>query len=148
MNGRLGVGFVGGGFITRFHVQSFVGVREADVRGVWSPKRESAEQVAKLARDLDVGACRAYASIADMVADPDIHAIWICGPNHARIENVEQIVQAIESGRGSLRGLACEKPLARNLDEAIRVRDLAARVGLQTGYLENQLFSPHTEAGK
>jgi predicted dehydrogenase len=148
MNGRLGIGFVGGGFITRFHVQSFVGVREADVRGVWSPKRESAEQVAKLARDLDVGDCRAYGSIADMVADPNIDAIWICGPNHARIENVEEIVHAIEAGRGSLRGLACEKPLARNLDEAIRVRDLAARVGLKTAYLEDQLFTPHVETGR
>ena len=148
MTDRLGIGFVGGGFITRFHVQSFVGVREADVRGVWSPNRESAEQVARLARDLDVGACRAYGSIADMVADPEIQAIWICGPNHARIENVEEVVRAIESGRGSLLGLACEKPLARNLDEAIRVRDLAARVGLKTGYLEDQLFTPHVETGR
>ena len=148
MNGRLGIGFVGGGFITRFHVQSFVGVREADVRGVWSPDRERAEDVSKLARDLDVGDCRPYDSIADMVADPNIDAIWICGPNHARIENVEEVVYAIESGRGALRGLACEKPLARNLDEAIRVRDLAARVGLKTAYLEDQLFTPHVETGR
>src|SRR5687767_12442473 len=148
MTERLGIGFVGGGFITRFHVQSFVGVREADVRGVWSPNPESAEQVARLARDLDVGDCKAYGSIGDMVADPAIGAIWICGPNHARIENVEEVVRAIESGRGSLLGLACEKPLARNLDEAIRLRDLAARVGLTTGYLEDQLFTPHVETGR
>ena len=148
MTQRLGIGFVGGGFITRFHVQSFVGVREADVRGVWSPRRESAEQVAKLARDLDVGDCKVYDTIADMVADPAIGAIWICGPNHARIENIEEVVHAIESGRGSLYGLACEKPLARNLDEAIRVRDLAARAGLKTAYLEDQLFTPHVETGR
>jgi predicted dehydrogenase len=148
MTARLGVGFVGGGFITRFHVQSFVGVRDADVLGVWSPRRESAEGVAALARDLDVGPCRVYGSITEMVADPAIHAIWICGPNHARIENVEEIVAAIESGRGSLLGLACEKPLARNLDEAIRMRELAARVGLKTGYLEDQLFTPHVETGR
>jgi predicted dehydrogenase len=148
MTNRLGIGFVGGGFITRFHVQSFVGIRDADVLGVWSPHRESAERVATLARDLDVGACRAYDSIADMVADPAIHALWICGPNHARIANIEEIVHAIESGRGSLLGVACEKPLARNLDEAIRVRDLAARVGLRTGYLEDQLFTPHVETGR
>ena len=148
MTDRLGIGFVGGGFITRFHVQSFVGVRDADIRGVWSPKRESAEQVARLARDLDVGDCRAYASIADMVADPNIHALWICGPNHARIENVEEIVHAIESGRGTLAGIACEKPLARNLAEAHRVRELVARVGLKTAYLEDQLFTPHVETGR
>src|SRR3982750_4960234 len=148
MTNRLGIGFVGGGFITRFHVQSFVGVRDADVLGCWSPKRESAERVAKLARDLDVGACKAYGSITEMVADPAIQALWICGPNHARIENIEEIVRAIESGRGSLAGVACEKPLARNLDEAIRVRDLAARVGLATAYPEDQLFTPHVETGR
>src|SRR5918993_6138835 len=112
MTERLGVGFVGGGFITHFHVRSFVGVREADVRGVWSPNRKSAEQVARLEHDLDVGDCKAYGSITEMVADPAIGAVWICGPNHARIENVEEDVYAIESGRGSLVGLACEKPLA------------------------------------
>ncbi len=148
MTNRLGIGFVGGGFITRFHVQSFVGVRDADVLGIWSPKRESAERVATLARELDVGACRAYGSITEMVADPAIQALWICGPNHARIENIEELVAAIESGKGSLLGIACEKPLARNLDEAIRVRDLAARVGLKTAYLEDQLFTPHVETGR
>jgi predicted dehydrogenase len=148
MTKRLGIGFVGGGFITRFHVQSFVGVRDADVLGCWSPKRESAERVAKLARDLDVGACKAYGSITEMVADPAIQALWICGPNHARIENIEEIVSAIESGKGTLLGIACEKPLARNLEEAIKVRDLVNRVGLKHGYLEDQLFTPHVETGK
>jgi len=148
MTKRLGIGFVGGGFITRFHVQSFVGVRDADVLGCWSPKRESAERVAKLARDLDVGACKAYGSITEMVADPAIEALWICGPNHARIENVEEIVSAIESGKGTLKGIACEKPLARNLEEAIRVRELVERVGLKHGYLEDQLFTPHVETGR
>ena len=148
MTKRLGIGFVGGGFITRFHVQSFVGVRDADVLGCWSPKRESAERVAKLARDLDVGACKAYGSITEMVADPAIQALWICGPNHARIENIEEIVSAIESGKGTLLGIACEKPLARNLEEAIKVRDLVNRVGLKHGYLEDQLFTPHVETGR
>src|SRR6476661_5628151 len=148
MTKRLGIGFVGGGFITRFHVQSFVGVRDADVLGCWSPKRESAERVAKLARDIDVGACKAYGSITEMVADPAIQALWICGPNHARIENIEEIVSAIESGKGTLLGIACEKPLARNLEEALRVRELVERVGLKHGYLEDQLFTPHVETGK
>jgi predicted dehydrogenase len=148
MTKRLGIGFVGGGFITRFHVQSFVGVRDADVLGCWSPRRESAERVATLARALDVGACKAYGSITEMVADPAIQALWICGPNHARIENIEEIVSAIESGKGSLLGIACEKPLARNLEEAIKVRDLVNRVGLKHGYLEDQLFTPHVETGR
>ena len=148
MNQRLGVAFVGSGFITRFHMQSFRAVRDADVRGVWSPTRANAEAAAAYARSLDVGPATPYASIAEMVADPGIDAIWLCGPNQARIENVEEIVGAIERGRGTLKGIACEKPLARNVAEALRVRELVERVGLAHGYLEDQLFVPAIEAGR
>ena len=145
---RLGVGIVGSGFIARFHLQAFAAVRDADVRGVWSPTAAHAEAAAAHARRLDVGEARAYASIADMVADPAIDALWLCGPNHARVENVAEIVDAIERGRGTLKGLACEKPLARDVAEAREVLRLVERVGLPTGYLENQCFAPQPEAGR
>src|SRR5574338_1671246 len=83
-----------------------------------------------------------------MVADPAINAIWLCGPNQARIENVEEIVDTIARGKGELAGLACEKPLARNVAEALEVTRLVKRVGLKTGYLENQLFAPEVEHGR
>ena len=145
---RLGVGFVGSGFNTRFHLQGWRGVRDADVLGIWSPNPKNAADAAKLARTLDVGQAKAYKSIAAMVADPAIDAIWLCGPNHSRVENVEEIVDAVRSGRGTLRGLACEKPLARNVAEAEQVKKLVDSVGIATGYLENQLFAPHIEAGQ
>ena len=145
---RLRVGFVGSGFITRFHIQSFIGVRDGEVGGVWSPNPENAESAAQLARDLDVGEARAYPSITAMVADPAIDAIWLCGPNHTRVENIEEIVAAVESGKGTLRGLACEKPLARNSAEARHITALVKRAGLVTGYLEDQLFTPHVERGR
>ena len=146
-NGRLGVGFVGSGFNARFHMLGWQGVRDADVLGVWSPNRKNAESAAAYARSLDVGECRAYRSIGEMVADPEIDAIWVTGANHARIENVEEIVDAVDRG-AELRGIACEKPLARNVAEAKRVNDLVRRVKLPTGYLENQLFSPQVEHGR
>jgi len=145
---RLGIGFIGSGFNARFHLRSFVGVRDADVLGVWSPNRKHAADTAAYARELDVGAARAFASIADMVADPAIEAIWLCGPNFARVENVEEIVDAMERGLGTLRAIACEKPLARNVAEARHVRALVERVGLAHGYLENQLFAPQVETGR
>jgi predicted dehydrogenase len=144
----LGVGFIGSGFNARFHMQSWTAVRDADVLGVWSPNGERAADAARYARKLDVGRAKAYRSIADMVADPAIDALWLCGPNQARIENVEEIVDAIERGKGELKGLACEKPLARNVAEANEVIRLVKRVGLQTGYLENQLFAPQVETGR
>jgi predicted dehydrogenase len=144
----LGVGFVGSGFNARFHVRAWQSVRDADVRGFWSPTTSRMESAVALARELDVGEARPYRSITDMVADPAINAIWLTGPNHRRVENVEEIVRAIESGRGSLDGLACEKPLARNVAEAEKVVELVNRVGLRTGYLENQVFSPDIERGR
>jgi predicted dehydrogenase len=144
----LGVGFIGSGFNARFHIQGFRSVRDADVLGVWSPNKKNAASAAQLARDLDVGAAKAYASIGEMVADPAIDAIWLTGPNNARIENVEEIVDAIERGTGTLKGIACEKPLARNVAEAKRVIELVERVGLAHGYLENQVFAPQVEIGR
>ena len=144
---RLGIGIIGSGFNARFHLQAFVAVRDADVRGVWSPNAANAESAVALARSLDVGPARAYGSITQMVADPAIDALWLCGPNHARIENVEEIVHAVESGAGTLRGIACEKPLARNLAEARRVAELVKRTGMMHGYLENQAFAPQVVTG-
>ncbi len=144
---RLGVGFIGSGFNARFHMQAFRAVRDADVRGVYSPNKKNSASAAEYSRRLDVGEAKSFASITDMVADPAIDAIWLTGPNHARIENVEEIVDAIESGKGTLRGIACEKPLARNVAEAKRVHDLVKRAGIQHGYLENQVFAPQVETG-
>jgi predicted dehydrogenase len=145
---RLGVGFVGSGFNARFHMASWVGIRDADVLGVWSPTQANAETAAAWARSLDVGAAKVYGSIGEMVADPAIDAVWLCGPNQARIENVEEIVDTIRSGKGRLLGLACEKPLARNVAEATRVLELVNSVGLKTAYLENQVFAPQVERGR
>ncbi|NUR34140.1 MAG: Gfo/Idh/MocA family oxidoreductase [Gemmatimonadaceae bacterium] len=147
-NGRLGVGFIGSGFNARFHMQAWRGVRDADVLGVWSPNAKNAGEAAALCRQIDVGEAKAYKSIADMVADPKIDAIWLTGPNHARVENVEEIVHAIEKGKGTLKGIACEKPLARNVAEAKKVTELVKRAGIAHGYLENQYFAPHVETGK
>ena len=143
----IGIGFIGSGFNARFHIQSWTGVRDADVRGVWSPNIRNDESTAKLARDLGVGDARAYKTIADLVSDPAIDAVWLCGPNHARIENVEEIVRAVKNG-ASLKGIACEKPLARNVADAKKVAKMVASVGLNTGYLENQLFAPDITRGK
>jgi predicted dehydrogenase len=145
---RLGIGIVGSGFNAGFHLQAFAAVRDAEVRGVWSPNAGNAAAAAALARRLDVGEARPFRSIAKMVADPGIDALWLCGPNQARVENVEEIADAIERGQGQLRGLACEKPLARNVAEAKRVLELVRRAGIPHGYLENQVFAPQVQRGR
>jgi predicted dehydrogenase len=144
---RLGIGIVGAGFVTGFHLQAFVGVRDADVVGIWSRTRSRAEDAAARARALGVGDTRVFDSIADMVADPAIDAIWICAPNYARVETVEAIVEAMGRG-GRLIGIACEKPLGRTVAEAAHILRLVEAAGLRHGYLENQVFAPQIERGR
>ena len=144
----IGIGFVGGGFITRFHIQSLIGVRDCEVLGVMSRTKASAEESASLARTIGVGDAKPYETVTDMIAHPDIDALWICAPNFTRIEIMEEIVEAIESGKGELIGVTCEKPLGRNVKEAKKVLELTQRVGLLDGYLENQVFAPSVTRGK
>jgi predicted dehydrogenase len=146
---RLGIGFIGGGFITRFHIQSLIAVRDVDVVGVMSRTKVSAEESTALARIIGVGAdAKAYDTITDMIADPDIDALWVCSPNFARVETFEEIANAISTGKGELIGVACEKPLGRNVAEAKKVLELTQSVGLLDGYLENQVFAPSITRGK
>jgi predicted dehydrogenase len=145
---RLGIGFVGSGFMTKFHLQSFVGVRDADILGVWSPNQSHAAETAALARKLNVGDAKPYESIAAMVAAPEIQALWICGANFSRVENIKEIVEARSRGRGTLQAIACEKPLARNVREAKQIIEMVKRAGLATGYLENQIFAPAIATGR
>jgi len=147
-DGRLGIGFVGAGFMNRFHVASLVGVRDCDVAGVFSPTRAHAEELAASARELGLGDTKVHGSISDLVADPGVDALWIASTNDTRVAVVEQIVDAVNRGKGQLVGVACEKPLARNLAEARRMMDLIASTPLLHGYLENQVFEPAVVRGK
>ena len=136
------------GSIARFHILSFQAVRDADILGVWSPNTENAESAAAYAREMRVGEAKAYGSITDMIADPEIDCLWICGPNHRRVENMTEIVDALKRGCGELVGIACEKPLARNVAEANEVIALIEQTDLLHGYLEDQLFSPTLTRGR
>ncbi|MBI2914088.1 MAG: Gfo/Idh/MocA family oxidoreductase [Chloroflexi bacterium] len=144
---RLGIGFAGAGFVARFHIESLLAVRDADVAAVTSPTREHAEAAAALARDLGLGDPKVYGSVAEMVADPAVDAVWVCSPNDTRVAVVEVIVDAVRRG-ADLIGVACEKPLARNVAEARRMLELIGGTPLLHGYLENQLFSPSVMRGK
>src|SRR3989454_12040567 len=95
---RLGIGMVGSGFNAKFHLQGFVGVRDADVLGVWSPNAKNAATTAGVAKKLGVGDAKPYPSITAMGEDPAIDSISLSGPNYARIENVEEMVSGLERG--------------------------------------------------
>ncbi|WP_219838211.1 Gfo/Idh/MocA family protein [Paenibacillus sp. R14(2021)] len=69
-----------------------------------------------------LGIAKAYGSYEEILADPDIDAIYIPLPNHL---HMEWSIRAMEAGKHVL----CEKPVAMNAQEAQRMADTAARTG-------------------
>jgi predicted dehydrogenase len=144
----LGVGIIGGGFVAQFHIRSWVAVRDADINGIVAKTPAEAEAASALVRQLGLGEGKIFKSVTDMITSPSVDALWMCAPNFTRIELMEEIAHAVQTGKGRLAGVACEKPLGRNVGEAQRMLELARQSGLLDGYLENQVFSPAVVRGK
>ncbi|MCP4772170.1 MAG: Gfo/Idh/MocA family oxidoreductase [Planctomycetes bacterium] len=139
----LRIGFIGGGFISRFHIQSLIEVRDVNVAGVTSLSMTESQSAVDLARSLGVGPdARAYASTEEMVASEDIDAIWICARNDTRVSVMEQVRIGCAKRSTPLRGICLEKPLGRTLAEALEVKAIADDIGVPTGYLEDMVFAP------
>jgi predicted dehydrogenase len=144
----LRIGFVGSGFIAKFHVKSFQSVRHAQITGVYSPTPANREALAADINAAELGPCRAHDSLESLLAADDVDAIWLLAPNDRRLENMQAIHAAVKAGRSKVRAIACEKPLGRTLGEAREMLRLTEDAGLAHGYLENQVFSTAVERGK
>ncbi|HEX3364135.1 Gfo/Idh/MocA family oxidoreductase [Phenylobacterium sp.] len=144
----LRIGFIGSGFIAKFHVKSFQSVRHAQITGVYSPTATHREELAAMVNAAELGPCRAYGDLESLLTADDVDAIWLLAPNDRRLEVMQAIHDAVKSRRSKVRAVACEKPLGRTLAEAREVLRLAEDAGLAHGYLENQVFSTAVERGK
>jgi len=132
----LKLGIVGAGFVANFHVRALQQVRTVDVEGIHA--LAGAEALSETVRKGGLGSGTVYSSIEEMANHVD--AIAVYAPNFARVEIVEQIVEAVKKG-ASLKGVICEKPLGRTVQEARRLVELVDEVGLKTAYFENQIFA-------
>lgn len=148
VDGPLRIGLLGSGFMAGFHLEALRAVRDCQVTAVYSPSRSHREAFADRADHLGLGPCRAMASPEDLVASDDVDAVWIAGPNDTRLSHLRCICDLVAKGEARLRGVACEKPLGRNLGEARAMAAWVEDVGLNHGYLENQVFAPAVRRGK
>jgi len=145
---KLGVGFIGSGFAARFHILGWVGVRNAEITAIYNIRERSARELASLAEQLGVGKPKVYTDLHAMLSDKSVNAVWIANPNFVRLEVVKTIAEEAKQGRTELIGVCCEKPLARNVDEAEEMVRLIEDSGLLHGYLENQVFMPSVVKGR
>ena len=134
---KLRLGFVGSGFISHFHLQAMIGVRNVEINGVYSPTPANRDKLARAVIDAELGQCRTYDSLESLLQAPDVDAIWILSPNYTRLEVMQTINRMVKSGQSGIIAVACEKPLARTLAEAREMLRLAEDANLNHGYLEN-----------
>jgi predicted dehydrogenase len=139
---KLGVGFIGSGFVARFHALSWTGIRNAEIAAIYNVREGSARQLSKFAESLGVGKPKVYTDLREMLSDPSVNAVWIVNPNFMRLEVVRVIAEEASQGRTNIVGVCCEKPLARTVDEAEEMVKLIDKTGLLHGYLEDQVFAP------
>lgn len=127
-------GLIGGGFNAAFHLRALREVRGIEVAGFYS--LDPVDRLIEFSRQHGLGEPRAFGSIREMA--PHVDVLAIMAPNYVRVEHVEEIADAVKSG-AALKGVICEKPLARNLREGRRVIELIRGAGVPQAYFENQI---------
>lgn len=130
----LKLGFIGAGFIAKFMAHALQQVRGAQLTGVVSPNRAPA--LAAFAREQGLGDCQTYKTVKELCDHCDVVAVL--APNYLRVDLIGEIVDAVKGG-AELKGLICEKPLARTIKDARRIVELGKEAGVPTAYFENQI---------
>ena len=120
---------VGTGFIGPVHVEGLrrAGVHVAGILG--STAEKSAATASRL------GIEQGFESFDQLLADPKIDVVHITSPNR---HHFQQASDAIAAGKHVL----CEKPLAMNSRQSLRLVELAAKSGVAAGVNYNIRYYP------
>ena len=126
----IGVGLLGSGFIAESYADALLDVRNAELVACTSrnPKRS-----AEFAKKWKV---KAYATIDEVCADPNVEIVIVALPNEVHLE-------AVEIAARHRKAIICTKPLGRTEKEAQAILDAANKAGVWHGYAESSVFSPN-----
>ena len=115
-------GTVSWGFLSTANINDklLAGAAESDRADVIAVASRDAARAEAYARERGIE--RAYGSYEELLADPDVEAVYISLPNSL---HVEWSVRALEAGKHVL----CEKPLSRRAADVERAFDVAEESG-------------------
>ena len=131
----IGIGFIGAGDIANLHAEAINDLEGAELVGLWNRTPEKGEAKAK-----QFG-CQTYDSVGSLLADPNIHAVFI-------LTNMEThcgyTVQAAESGKHIL----VEKPAASSIAELEEMQAAIQKAGVKCMPVHNYIYEPGIERAK
>ena len=127
-------GILGTGTIAHTFAAALGKTAEARLVAVGSRSRESAERFAA-----KCGGARPHASYAELIADPEVEAVYIATPHPA---HAELAIAAARAGKHVL----CEKPLTLNLADSERVVVAARAAGVTL--MEAYMYRCHPQTAK
>jgi predicted dehydrogenase len=113
-------GFIGGGDVTRWR-SSPEGAFTQEGSRVVAVARTDIVRAKAYAEAHAIP--KAYASVKDLCADPEVDAVYICTPHHLHRQHT---LAAIRMGKHVL----CEKPMANSIQECLAMAEAADRTGV------------------
>lgn len=131
MSEVVGWGLIGCGDISRKRVAP--ALRDVAGSALVAVNRAQTALAADFAREF--GARRWYADWRELLADPEINAVYVATPVDL---HAEQTIAAAEAGRHVL----CEKPMAMNVAECDRMIDACRANGVKLGVAYYRHFYP------
>lgn len=115
---KLGMGLVGPGFIAAHHIDAVRRLGDVEVVAIAGSSEQSAKRKAQ-----EYKVDRAYGDYKELIADPEIAVVHNTTPNHLHLPVT---MAALEAGKHVI----SDKPLALNVEEARRLRDVAVGAGV------------------
>jgi predicted dehydrogenase len=117
------VGIIGAGFIGRFHARAVhglirMGLVDAEYVGICDRDEERARSFAKTA-----GLSLCTTNPDELIGSPEVNTVYVCTPTGSHKELVLKVARAGKA-------VFCEKPLARNLEEARQMLDAVTTAGV------------------
>ncbi|WP_260706669.1 Gfo/Idh/MocA family protein [Edaphobacter flagellatus] len=127
---KIGMGLIGPGFIAPHHIDAVRRLGDVDVVAIAGSNAARTEQKAK-----QWNVPRAYGDYKELLADPEVTVVHNTTPSYLHYEIT---LAALEAGKH----VVSDKPLAITADEAIRLRDAAAKAGVVNAVTFNYRGNP------